>query len=314
MATEQIDSARRAVPDSEIEDPQIDRWRTRMSWSMLAAGAVHGILFALWPVSPPAVSVELEPQVALSDPVWITPYEAGGDGGAGDDAVTVSGPVLPPALEGAGMVTAPGATDPIVVSGPGASDQGVGAGAAESLADLLRRTAGGPSTAGSGSTMAGLDFQSLTEEGDAPQSEVAGEGDDRSASAGDPSATDNPTLDELSALDLALERLAGFSPEVALEASSSWVLIRNPREVERFMGRHSLRQEAAGTDGAVAVALWIDTRGSVEWAEIIQSSGQEDLDQLALELFSDVVRFRPARLAGVLMPMSAIFSVNFNWF
>lgn len=312
MATEHNERVNGAPLSADRYDPQIDRWYTRMSWSMLVAGVAHGALFGLWPISQPAAAV-VQPPVAMTDPVWITPYEAGGSTVLGDDAITVSGPVLPPAVEGEGMVTAPGVPEPIVLAGPGASAQGEGAGA--DLADLLRRTAGGPSVTDGTSDLAGLEFQSLTEDGDSPRNDLAGNSRNPNPGAGDPTATDGRALDELSALDLALERLAGFSPEVALEATSNWVLIRNPREVEAFMGRHSIeRASSLGTEGAVAVALWIDTRGSVEWAEVIQSSGRADLDQLALELFNEVVRFRPARLAGVLMPMSAIFSVNFALF
>jgi TonB family protein len=303
---------------SHFDDPLTDRWRTRMSWSLLVAGAVHGAVFGLWPLSQtPAPPVE--PLVALDDPVWITPYEAGGDNGLGDDAITIAGPVIPPAAEGEGMTTADGAQAPIVVVGPGAANEGEGPGADESIQELLRRTGGGPTMADAGSGLTGLDFQSFTAPGEEnPQNDRLGRGvTRRPPGSPDPSAADGLTADEQSALDLALERLAGFSPEVALESASSWVLIRNPRDVERFMGMHSMnRVETAeiSTEGAVAVALWIDARGSVEWAEIIQSSGRDDLDQLALQLFNDVVRFRPARLAGVLTPMSAIFSVNFSWF
>lgn len=283
-----------------------------MSWSLLIAGVLHGSILGLWPGGSRTSPIP-EPLIALDDPVWITPFEEGGDAGLAADAITVAGPVLPPAVEGAGMTTAPGAAAPIVVTGPGASDRGPGAGAEASLEDLLRRTGGSPTLAGS--DLAGLEFQSLVDQGDSRLNELAGQGTPRTPGAGDPSATESGEFDPSSELDLALERLAGFSPEVALESSSSWVLIRNPREVERFMGEHSLRQEnRVGAEGAVAVALWIDVRGSVEWAEVIQSSGREDLDRLALQLFNDVVRFRPARLAGVLMPMSAIFSVNFSFF
>ena len=310
MAVEERAGAPGRAAPSRFDDPITDQWRIRMSWSLLFTGVLHGSLFGLWPISQ-APRAAVEPPLAMNELVWITPYEAGGDTGLGIDAITVSGPVLPPAAEGEGMTTAVGASEPILVDGPGAANQGEEAGAEASFEDLLRRTAGGPSLAGSG--LAGLEFQSLTGDGSA-LNEMAGLGESRIPQTGDPSATDSD-LEGLSALDLALERLAGFTPEVALEATSSWVLLRNPRDVERFMGQHSIRQEVdAGAEGAIAVALWIDTRGSVEWAEIIQSSGREDLDGLALQLFNDVARFRPARLAGVLMPMSAIFSVSFFWF
>jgi TonB family protein len=317
MASEQRARIGAGIEMSHFDDPLTDRWRTRMSWSLLFAGAAHGAIFGLWPLSTAPVAL-VEAPLALEDPVWITPFEAGGDDGLGDDAITIAGPVLPAAAEGEGMTTADGAAAPIVVAGPGAANQGEGAGADESIRELLRRTGGAPTMAMAGSGLTGLEFQSFTAPGEEnPRNPVAGRGAQRRPGAPNPSATDALTADEQNALDLALERLAGFSPEVALEASSSWVLIRNPRDVERFMGMHSISRVGSATsesEGAVAVALWIDARGSVEWAEIIQSSGRKDLDQLALQLFNDVVRFRPARLAGVLSPMSAIFSVNFSWF
>jgi TonB family protein len=290
-----------------------------MSWSLLVAGVLHGSIFGLWPLQDAPVP-EVETALALEDPVWITPYEAGGDDGLGADAITVAGPAIPAAAEGEGMTTADGAEAPIVVQGPGAANEGEGGGADESIQELLRRTGGAPAMAMSGTGLTGLEFQSFTPEGERnPLNRLSGRGAARGQpNAPDPSATDRLTADEQSALDLALERLAGFSPEVALESTSSWVLIRNPREVERFMDQHAMNrieaQALSADEGAVAVALWIDARGSVEWAEIIQSSGREELDQLALQLFNDVVRFRPARLAGVLSPISAIFSVNFSWF
>ena len=317
MASDQQAKVGAGIEMSHFDDPLTDRWRTRMSWSLLFAGAAHGAFFGLWPLSS-APTALVAPPLALEDPVWITPFESGGDDGLGEDAITIAGPVLPAAAEGEGMTTADGAAAPIVVAGPGAANEGEGVGVDESIRELLQRTGGGPTMALAGTGLTGLEFQSFTAQGDEnPRNELAGRGNTRRPGAPDPSATDALTADEQSALDLALERLAGFSPDVALESSSSWVLIRNPRDVERFMGLHSItRVESAsdGTEGAVAVALWIDARGSVEWAEIIQSSGREDLDQLALQLFNDVVRFRPGRLAGVLSPMSAIFSVNFSWF
>jgi TonB family protein len=319
MASDRQAQVGPGIEVTHFDDPLTDRWRTRMSWSLLVAGAAHGAIFGLWPL-PQAVAPLAQPEIALDDPIWVTPFEAGGDDGLGADAITIAGPVLPPAAEGEGMTTADGAQAPILVQGPGAANEGEGAGADETIRELLRRTGGAPTMADAGSGLAGLEFQTFLAEGENnPLNRLSGRGASaRRPGSPDPSATDRLTADEQSALDMALERLAGFSPEVALEATSSWVLIRNPRDVERFMGQHSIRRLSAADadvdEGAVAVALWIDARGSVEWAEIIQSSGRQDLDDLALQLFNDVVRFRPARLAGVLTPMSAIFSVNFSWF
>ena len=111
-----------------------------------------------------------------------------------------------------------------------------------------------------------------------------------------------------------LDRLSAVRPELVLAAPSAWVLIRNPMEVEQFIRRSYRRGDLErGDDGAVSVALWIDARGSVEWAEISRSSGRPQLDQIALSLFSEVAAFRPARDQGVAVPRSVIFSVRFPW-
>ena len=65
--------------------------------------------------------------------------------------------------------------------------------------------------------------------------------------------------------------------------------------------------------GRVGVTLWIDKRGSVEWAESAESSGRPDLDELALAPFNEVVAFRPARDNGVSVSRSVVFSINFPW-
>jgi len=116
----------------------------------------------------------------------------------------------------------------------------------------------------------------------------------------------------LSTMDL--ERLSSLRPDVALEASSSWVLVRNPLAVGAYMRRSSTFEDAdPEAKGSVSVALWVSPSGSVEWAEIVRSSGRPDLDDIALGLFSEVVSFRPARLEGRPMPMSAVFTINFPW-
>jgi TonB family protein len=112
-----------------------------------------------------------------------------------------------------------------------------------------------------------------------------------------------------------LDRLTALRPELSLSMPSFWVLIRNPIEVEQFIQRSYRSGDLArGADGSVSVALWIDESGSVEWAEISQSSGRPDLDRVALALFSEVAEFRPARDEGVAVPRSVIFSVRFPWY
>ncbi len=292
---------------SRFDDSGTDRWRIRMAWSMLAAGAAHGALFALWPAFERS-AVLLAFPIEATEPAWIEPYQGASGGDEQGDPITIPGPIAT-APQDEGMVTAPDPVNPILVEGSGTSPtpaDAEGAVLSEALQGLVRRTTMGP-------TLAGLEFQSFGEDQELLEG-LDEMGFGRTPTAADPTAVDYPSVEEATALDLS--RLAGFDPEVALEASTTWVLIRNPREVELFMGRNSInsmsRNTRVGADGTVAVAMWIDARGSVEWAEIIQSSGRGDIDELALSLFNDVVRFRPARLAGVLMPMSAIFSVTFS--
>jgi TonB family protein len=113
---------------------------------------------------------------------------------------------------------------------------------------------------------------------------------------------------------LSLERLSALSPELAFMTASAWVLIRNQAEVEAFLRRSyssgRLDREAAGS---VSVTLWIDRRGSVEWAEVSASSGRNDLDEFTLALFNEVVAFRAAREQGVYVSRSVTFSVNYPW-
>ena len=120
--------------------------------------------------------------------------------------------------------------------------------------------------------------------------------------------------EQLSSNPLDLERLAAVRPELVLSDLSAWVLLRNPTEVEMFIRRIYRRGELdRSANGTVSVALWIDKRGSVEWAEISRSSGRSDVDQVALALFSEVVAFRAARVGGVPVSRSVIFSVRFPW-
>ena len=112
-----------------------------------------------------------------------------------------------------------------------------------------------------------------------------------------------------------LGRLSAVRPELVLSAPSAWVLLRNPREVEQFLLRSYRRGVIDRADrGSVSVALWIDNRGAVEWAEISESSGRAGIDRVALELFTDVAAFRPAREEGVTVPRSVIFSLRFPWY
>ena len=113
---------------------------------------------------------------------------------------------------------------------------------------------------------------------------------------------------------LRLDRLSALRPDLAFMAASAWVLIRNPIEVENFMGR-GYREGSLDPSihGTVSVTLWIDRGGSVEWAEVVESSGTRDLDEYALELFNEVAEFRPARERGVTISRSVTLLVQFPW-
>ena len=126
------------------------------------------------------------------------------------------------------------------------------------------------------------------------------------------STPDPPSSPELSSLDL--DRLAALRPQLALLTPEVWVLVRNPTEVEAFLKRSYRRGtlDPAAT-GSVSVTLWIDERGSVEFAEISKSSGRLDLDEFALALFNEVVVFRAAREQGISVSRSVTFSVAFPW-
>ncbi len=108
------------------------------------------------------------------------------------------------------------------------------------------------------------------------------------------------------------DRLSAVRPEVVVVAPTAWLLIRNPLEIDRFMHLARDRGNLDPTfEGWVQVAIWIDARGSVEWAEVSRSSGDPEVDELALDLFTEVVSFRPARNRGVPVPISVIFQLNF---
>jgi TonB family protein len=113
---------------------------------------------------------------------------------------------------------------------------------------------------------------------------------------------------------LSLDRLSALRPELAFMTASAWVLIRNQAEVEAFLRRsYSSGRLDPDASGSVSVTLWIDRRGSVEWAEVSQSSGRDDLDEFTLALFNEIAAFRAAREQGVYVSRSVTFSVNYPW-
>ncbi|MDH3205851.1 MAG: energy transducer TonB [Gemmatimonadota bacterium] len=115
-------------------------------------------------------------------------------------------------------------------------------------------------------------------------------------------------------LELSLDRLTELRPELAVMIPSMWILLRNPTDVETFLRRSYSRWMLDRDEpGTVTVTVWIDTKGSVEWAEVSRSSGRGELDEAALALFNEVVAFRPARHEGVSISGSATFALLFPW-
>jgi TonB family protein len=281
------------IPEREAgrADRAYEERTTRMAWSMVAAVAVHAAALASWPELPNRLSLALdpraEPPLETVQAEWIFMDQAGGGGETEGQGVTRARPGPGPVpVEPRGVQTVTTEPDP-----DGLSD---------ALRDrLVRSTSFAPALA------------EADELGVLPTSEESS-GSDAAGALGGLGPTDYESLEELSALDL--ERLSAIRPEVALEASSNWVLVRNPVQVRDFILRHpSTMGERADSRSAVSVAIWVSAAGSVEWAEIIASSGKAEWDDLALRLFNDIVMFRPARLEGVPMPMSAIFTVDFPW-
>jgi TonB family protein len=137
-------------------------------------------------------------------------------------------------------------------------------------------------------------------------------------------ADDEPQIDtDVTTVELAdlpasdsldLGRLTGLRPELAFMTASAWVLIRNQEEVEAYL-RRTYREGRLDPSvrGTVSVTLWIDQQGTVEWAEVSQSSGRTDLDEVALALFNEVADFRAARDRGQTVSRSVTFSLNFPW-
>lgn len=269
-----------------------DLWENRMAWSTVAAVAFHAMLFG-WAgfqiVRPPII----EPAPSSGQLVILPASFAQGTG--------LEGMATPLALP----VEAAAESDPPTNGGFEGTEVG-GSGDGEVM-DLW-------AAAAERLGYSGLYRAEVVEADEEP----APEGSEQdSLSVGGIDSQD--LLAELAygdSLDLALDldRLTEIRPELAVLIPSMWILLRNPTEVEMFLrrsyGRWALDRSQPGS---VTVTVWIDTRGSVEWAEVSRSSGRNELDEAALALFNEVVTFRPARHEGVSVSGSATFALLFPW-
>jgi TonB family protein len=263
-------------------------WATRVAWSTVLSTAVHAAAFgafAYWAV--PVTDVE---RTFEETPLTITSLGDVGGGSAGRPAA-----VAPREVPAAPGVPTGEVED---TAGPALETS------SPNLTALWERIAGGgavaptvvaPEPTPDRPTEPGLDT------GTRDALELLG--------------TRGSTADLVPELDhLMLERLSVLRPELALTDPSFGVLVRNPLEIDAFMRRtYDTGELVPGEQGVVSVALWIDERGSVRWAEIDQSSGRPAMDEVALELFREVALFRPAREDGVPVSRSAIFYIRFPW-
>jgi TonB family protein len=261
--------------------------RSRLTWSTLAAVAVHAAVF-------------------FGTPTWISPltdFVAKPWDGAVDWVVVRFAPAA--AADVGPDPGAEGANAPVDIQAEPAEEAagqaavGEIAGLSDALFEILLTPALMPTLVQPKAADQGLSDQG----GGSGSVQVEGGG------------ASTVMLEGLDAADsLALELLSSLRPELVVLNPSTWILIRNPSVVENFMRtRASHLPDLDGSRRSTSVALWIDETGSVEWAEISQSSGRTDLDELALELFSEVATFRPARDRGVRVPTTAIFTIHFPW-
>jgi TonB family protein len=283
-----------------------NRWDAQLAWSSGVSVVVHAVLFVSLAGMRLGVGF-LDPQ-AMLDPglggvLIVSPFvEDGGD--AAGELVVAATPIGDPDGTGAdaGEVVA-GLQGPVVTGlEPG--------GAFDAVGERLRRgrslvpTLAVPTRVAAEPEAPGADpiepEMEPTEEDEVPEVE-----------------TDVTTIElaDLPASDsLDLGRLTGLRPELAFMTASAWVLIRNQEEVEAYL-RRTYREGRLdpAVAGTVSVTLWIDQQGAVEWAEVSQSSGRTDLDEVALALFNEVADFRAARERGDAVSRSVTFSLNFPW-
>jgi len=111
---------------------------------------------------------------------------------------------------------------------------------------------------------------------------------------------------------LILEQMADTRPEVVMNSNVSWPVIRNPTVLTRYLRTRYNPHFQGGSAGYVSVMMWIDERGSVDYAQVSESSGISVLDEIALDAFSEIVAFAPARERGAPVPIAVIISVPFN--
>jgi TonB family protein len=125
-----------------------------------------------------------------------------------------------------------------------------------------------------------------------------------------------PEFFERLAINLDLPPLPSENPEFAryVHFAPSMVQprIANIQDVKQFLRRHYRPiLDATGITGSVKVNFWIDEGGEVQRADIMETSGSEALDRLAMEL-SEIVRFTPARARNTPVAVQVLIPIVFE--
>lgn len=276
------------------------QWNDLLAWSTMFAVAAHVAVFVFWPAWDDSDSF-LDPDLELLGTAWIALYAppSSGGGGSGTAASALAVVETPDSLLLEEVDAA------ALIGGAGVVVASVPQGLRERLAGR-----GGP-------VPTIVQFGPAFGPAFGPSTGPPGLGNDRADNREEVVVeTDDPTAEDLALLleatPLDLSRLSAVRPQIVLPGTSAWILIRNPAEVDRFMTGVAYGVDSQ-LEGLVDVAVWIDEWGSVEWAEISRSSGRQEMDEVALALFTKVASFRPARDRGVRVSLSAIFSVPFPW-
>jgi TonB family protein len=283
--------------------------RARVARGTVASSAAHAAFAFLW-LYGVTLDLGVEAEPVIYDIEWFSILE--GAEGFGEDPALQDGDVArAEAAQGAPIGVVPDSLPVEIGLETGADGTALVATSLDSDLEAFRQRLIG----GRAPMPTIVDQPGLSQSPSDGSSDSTGDSD-RGIPERDLSTADFPDFAELPGTNpMDLDRLTALRPELALSMPSFWVLIRNPMEVEQFIQRSYRSGDLSrASDGSVSIALWIDESGSVEWAEISQSSGRPDLDRVALALFSEVAEFRPARDEGIAVPRSVIFSVRFPWY
>lgn len=280
-------------------------WDGRVAWSTAAAAVLHLVLLMWSPGLPSSGASESRDHDPTME--WVALQSSSADATSyGGPTTLVSGRFPAGDMETLAQLghEADEDADPAVVAT--ASNAGT-----EALRDYLRRRTEPGATIVNPADGAGVGWaDASTRSGRATAEVMVAPDAEPSSSTRRIDASASTTDDEHGGYgdSMGLDRLSAVEPELAYFAPSPWLLIQNPDEVEVFLQRNF--RQANEVRGTVSVALWIDDRGSVEWAEINRSSGLPDVDESALVLFSRIASYRPAREHGVRVPIAVIFSLT----